>query len=408
MINPPPPAPRCRTGSRQPSPAFSRSIDQFSRYGALAKSVVFIDASAAAEDYFKGAHNVIVHRIVNLSTVIHLSADAMLPELAAHERRRHYPLGRKLSDFRWMFGAIFQQHLAEFTHWAWVDAHDFAGDLFGAVTQHGADLARFDIVSFTSIDGSVKNDPHVSGYMAVLHNDERGRNLFRRCASLVPSLLETEMVGGGNDEVHCSDDLLRAPGVTAALIEGAWRYPQHVLASVKGEPHLVYAPPATTHALPVELSRIPLLSSPPPPPPPPRVNDGAGVDALRSLHRITLYSYKRRNKGAWPNPRPLSEVAPAWFTGYAEENPDDYPDGKHARGFGSMLRDDKGQWWLRPFPPSLLLTRNGSLAGFDVPLAHSRPPVQDFQGTFGALLEANALQAPVADLPRRRAYARCC
>jgi len=218
------------TGQRSPSPNFIASSKAFANV-TNAQVLIFADA---ASNLALNVANIRVHLIANLTDFIFAQTRTLVP-LNGYSNGVKYELGRKVCDYRALFGGIFERFIPEneFTHWAWMDAHSRPGDMFGALTDYGYDFARFDIVSFTCVwfyiivlecrsnaaraqRAALLQAAHTSGHLTIFTNTAHGRGLYKHCLSYSDVVYGTSALIAA-DELQCSLGWMRASNVSMSL-----------------------------------------------------------------------------------------------------------------------------------------------------------------------------------------------
>jgi len=150
-------------------------------------------------------------RIPNITEFFHSRINDAFPSLLNHP---HYSLGRKICDYRYLFGYIFKDLLKDYTHWGWIDAHAFIGNILGPISNYGKDFETFDAVSVLNFKSP--RDVKTRGSFSVFKNNEKMVNFFHN----IPRI--EEYLGNeyyfGVDEIYGPMTLLPYPDLTFAMI----------------------------------------------------------------------------------------------------------------------------------------------------------------------------------------------
>jgi hypothetical protein len=171
-------------GKRDPTLSFHRSARDFSRKRVndtrkiTYESTVFMVIDASSPPAKMDIGNAIEIRVPNLVDEILNRTERLIPSLRERKRPPLFESGRKICDFRWIFGELFNQELVGYDYWGWIDAHSVAGDLFGALTRYGQDFdGEFDMITNTYF-----GDPTIltsRGWLTILGNSHRVNTLWR-------------------------------------------------------------------------------------------------------------------------------------------------------------------------------------------------------------------------------------
>lgn len=343
---------------------------------------ILLLVDSAHHAYFE-AHNphpdkIKLVKLDDLGEFIHSRASELVPEVRNHT---HYPLGWSLCDFRWLFGAIFQDYLPEeeYTHWAWADSDAYVSpDLFGPITDYGYDFVRHDVTSFAAMVYDKPNTAssmmgYASGTLTVVRNTAKGRELFRYTPldRLIRGLVNPS--NGILDEAITSNAVLSAPNVTVALIASQVRAPGTVRCRKTGKMFYI----ARDWEDSTWLDKLRVLG---------RVNTDPHAAASVSDSKARVLGRFVGGKalgGQFESPG-YAYLYPAWYTPPLV-SPDSFlsleSDGV---GFSSLLRDEQGNWFARPLPrfcfhrsnkrsfPDHVFYLDRALVRVEVAVTHSR------------------------------------
>jgi len=200
-------------GSRSTSVAFAKS-SQPCIHDPRVDLLVIVDEKAVLhfnESTIVGNGRERVVRIPNFVEFIHQKLEEAFPETVNHTR---FDIGRKVVDYRHMFGFIFKDLLAGYTHWGWIDVHGFLGDILGPASHFGRDFENYDVVSVLKITRPQR--AYTRGALSVFKNNDHINRLFYRIPGLVDLSLSPE--NKGVDEIAASIALVANPNVSLALI----------------------------------------------------------------------------------------------------------------------------------------------------------------------------------------------
>jgi len=121
------------------------------------------------------------------------------------------PLGHNLCDYRPLFGAIFEEFLTEYSHWAWVDKDTFVGDLSYFLTA--TDLATAEIIGIGGTKGGGKVQLSTYGQLAIFQNTRRTRYLLNLDRKLLFKAFKQKTSGSQNTDEYSFNKLaLAGPG----------------------------------------------------------------------------------------------------------------------------------------------------------------------------------------------------
>lgn len=299
----------------------------------------------------------------NLTHFIHSRADVLVPSIKDHFQ---YALGWSLCDFRWLFGAIFDQFLPEenFTHWAWGDSDAFPGRVLGSFSDYGHDLLRHDVTTFaaTIIDRDAPASSmmgYSSGTFTAVKNTKRGRDFFRFTP---PSKLDRALTRPSNgilDEVGTSNAVLGAPNVTVCIIGSQVRLGGTVMDETTGRLFFVTSDEKDS----ATMKRLAQLG---------RVEDAMAVAPFEYATVLARFQGGKPLDGQVPYVRDRSRD-PKWFVP-PKLNSDNFLNLVAAgAGFSTILRDSQGRWWQRPLPPQIFYQSADRSSGW---LAEDRPMVR--------------------------------